>query len=311
MTRPLRIGTRSSPLALWQARYVQQRLGGPDVAELVLIETEGDRVRDRALSAIGGLGLFTKEIQQALLEERVDLAVHSLKDLPTIPVPGLQLVAVPERGPTGDALISRRFGRFEELPAQARLATSSLRRRAQLLHRRPDLRIDNLRGNIDTRLRKLDEQDFDAILLAEAGLRRLGLDEHLTEILDPAWMLPAVGQGALGLECRVGDETTRSAVAALNDTATWHAVLAERTFLAALGGGCLVPIAALGRVTGPTLQLHGAVLSVDGRQRLAGEVSGPVETAQALGQQLAELLLQQGALALLQRPAPEPTAAQV
>ncbi|MFQ3591612.1 MAG: hydroxymethylbilane synthase [Gemmataceae bacterium] len=303
MSRLLRIGTRSSPLALWQARYVQHRLGGPEVAELVLIETEGDRVRDRALSAIGGLGLFTKEIQQALLDRRVDVAVHSLKDLPTIPVPGLRLAAVPERAPLGDAFVSTRHARFDDLPHGARVATSSLRRRAQLLHRRPDLHIENIRGNVETRLRKLDEQGFDATILAEAGLRRLGLEQHIMEILDVNWMLPAVGQGALGLECRADDEATLWALARLNDPATWHAVQAERAFLAALGGGCLVPIGALGQCDGNTLHLCGAVLPADGSQRQAGELAGPIHEAQALGERLAALLLEQGAGALLGRPA--------
>lgn len=303
MTRPLRIGTRSSPLALWQAHYVQSRLGGPEAAELVLIETEGDRIRDRALSAIGGLGLFTKEIQHALLEDRVDIAVHSLKDLPTIPVEGLVLAAVPERAPLGDAFVSTRHARFDDVPLGARIATSSLRRRSQLLHRRPDLHIEDVRGNVETRLRKLDEQGFDATILAEAGLRRLGLERHITEILDPTWMLPAVGQGALGLECRANDEVTKAALAPLTDPATWHAVIAERAFLAALGGGCLVPIGALGRIDGETLHLAGAVLPVDGKRRVAGTVTGPMSESQALGERLAAQMLGEGAGELLDRPA--------
>ena len=207
MSSALRLGTRGSPLALWQANFVAARLRPlvePRRVELVTIETHGDRDQSTALAAMGGFGVFTKAIQTALHEDRVDVAVHSLKDLPTIPEPGLELVAVPPRGPSGDAFVSRRYRRFDDLPEGAIVGTSSLRRRAQVLNRRPDLRLHDLRGNIDTRLRKLDEQNLDAIILAEAGLVRLNLADRITEILDPSWMLPAVGQGAIGLECRVG-----------------------------------------------------------------------------------------------------------
>lgn len=295
---PLRIGTRSSPLALWQAHHIADSLRHrfPEIEiEIVRIETEGDRVRDRALSQIGGEGLFTKEIQHALLQNRVDIAVHSLKDLPTAAVPDLVLAAIPPRGPVGDVLVSTRYARFDELPHGAVLATSSLRRRAQLLHRRPDLRLENLRGNIETRLRKLVEQGLDGIVLAEAGLHRLGLTSHITEILDRQWMLPAVGQGALGLECRAHDSRTRQLLRLLNDAATQAAVLAERALLRALGGGCLVPIGAFAEVTGEHLQLRAAVLPVDGSRRLAGSVQGPASEAEPLGQELAQQLLQQGA----------------
>ena len=211
--KPVRIGTRDSQLAMWQAHHIAERLGplsGSHPIELVRIETEGDRVRDRALSQIGGDGLFTKEIQQALLQDRVDIAVHSLKDLPTLPVEGLILAAVPERGSVGDVFVSHRYEKFDDLPLGASVGTSSLRRRSQLLNRRPDLRVENLRGNVETRLRKLVEQGLDAIILAEAGLRRLGLESNITEVLDRSWMLPAVGQGEqLGLECRSDDESTR------------------------------------------------------------------------------------------------------
>jgi hydroxymethylbilane synthase len=300
--QPVRIATRGSPLALWQARFVADRLtalAAPRPVELVLIETEGDRVRDRALSQIGGDGLFTKEVQHALLDGRADVAVHSLKDLPTTPFPQLVLAAVPPRAPAGDALVSRRRRRFADLPQGARVATSSLRRRAQLLHRRADLRVEDLRGNVETRLRKLDEQGLDAIILAEAGLRRLGLESHITEVLDREWMLPAVGQGALGLECRAGDGATRALLAALDDAATRAAVLAERAFLRGLGGGCLVPIGALAEVRGEEIHLRGAVLPVDGSRRVAGEASGGAEEAEEVGRRLAEGLLKQGARALL------------
>jgi hydroxymethylbilane synthase len=298
----VRIGTRGSPLALWQAHHVADRLrplADPRPVELVLIETEGDRIRDRALSQIGGDGLFTKEIQRALLEGRVDVAVHSLKDLPTLPVAGLVLAAVPLRGPSGDVLVSRRHARFDALPAAATVGTSSLRRKAQILHRRPDVRVLDLRGNVETRLRKLDEQGLDAIVLAEAGLRRLGLEQHITEVLDPAWMLPAVGQGALGLECRQDDQATGDLLAPLNDVPTRAAVLAERAFLRALGGGCLVPIGAQGAIAGGMLHLTGTVLPPDGRTRVQGRLSGPIDIAETLGQRLAEILRLQGAAELL------------
>ncbi len=302
MSNPLRIGTRGSPLALWQAHHVAALLRPltSRPVELVEIETTGDRVRDQPLSQIGGDGLFTKEIQKALLAQSVDVAVHSLKDLPTAPVEGLVLAAVPVRGPVGDAFVSRKFARFDDLPAGATVATSSLRRRSQALCRRPDLNLVNLRGNVETRLRKLDEQGgLDAIVLAEAGLLRLELGGQITEIMDRSWMLPAVGQGALGLECRTGDEETLALLAPLNDGATRQAVLAERALLRGLGGGCLVPIGALAVVEGERLTLRGAVLPSDGSRRVAGEVAGRAEDAEALGQALAEELLAQGARAFL------------
>ena len=296
MSSPLRIGTRGSPLALWQAHHVSSLLEAAVpglVVSLVLIETEGDRVRDRALSQMGGYGVFTKEIQTALLDGRADVAVHSLKDLPTLHVEGLALAATPARGPVGDVFVSKRYARFDDLPDGAVVATSSLRRRSQLLHHRPALRVENLRGNVETRLRKLEEQGLDGIILAEAGLRRLGLEGHITEILDRAWMLPAVGQGAIGLECRSDDVRSREAVARINHAATWSAVTAERAFLSALGGGCLVPIGALCEGD----RLRGAVLPPDGARCVAGdEVGGEPE---ALGRRLAERLLAAGARELL------------
>jgi hydroxymethylbilane synthase len=299
---PLRIGTRGSPLALWQANHIAalvRSFAGGRLVRLVLIETEGDRVRDRALSQIGGEGLFTKEIQNALIDRRVEVAVHSLKDLPTVPVVGLELAAVPVRGPVGDVFVSRKHRRFADLPTGATIATSSLRRRSQLLHRRPDLQVIDLRGNVETRLRKLEEHSLDAIVLAEAGLHRLGLESHITEILDRSWMLPAVGQGALGLECRSDDHETMAILQPLTDVATQCAVLAERAFLSALGGGCLVPIGALAEVVGDRLHLRGCVLPTDGSRRIVGETSGLAGLPEQVGEQLAHQLLAQGAQALL------------
>jgi hydroxymethylbilane synthase len=304
MTTPLRIGTRGSPLALWQARHVAGRLGplaGSRPVELVEVETTGDRVRDRALTQIGGDGVFTKEIQRALLEGAVDVAVHSLKDLPTAAVIGLTLAAVPPRGPAGDVFVSRRHRSFDGLPQGAVVGTSSLRRRSQALYRRPDLRLRDLRGNVETRLRKLAEQDLDAIILAQAGLERLGLAGEITEILDPSWMLPAVGQGALGMECRADDPATRALLDPLDDAPTRQAVLAERALLRGLGGGCLVPVGASAAVRGDRLELRAAVLAPDGSRRVRGEVAGPAGEAEDLGRRLAEDLLARGARELLGR----------
>jgi hydroxymethylbilane synthase len=222
-----------------------------------------------------------------------------LKDLPTTYVAGLTLAAVPERGPSGDVFVSHKHKRFDDLPRGAVVGTSSLRRRSQALHRRPDLQMVNLRGNVETRLRKLDEQNLDAIILAEAGLERLGLGSAITEILDPEWMLPAVGQGALGLECRAEDAVTLGLLTPLNHVPTRQAVLAERALLRGLGGGCLVPIGATARVEGDHLTLHGTVLTPDGTQRVAAETSGSAADAEAVGQRLAEMLFVNGAGELL------------
>lgn len=302
MTSVLRLGTRGSPLALWQANHVADRLRpaiAPTRVELVQIETHGDRDQATALSAMGGFGVFTKAIQNALLDGRADVAVHSLKDLPTIPTDGLTLAAVPPRGPTGDAFVSAKHRRFEELPAGATVGTSSLRRRAQILNRRPDLRLVDLRGNVDTRLRKLEEQNLDAIVLAEAGLVRLGLADRIAEILDEDWMLPAVGQGAIGLECREADRAALESVEVVNDVDTQRRVLAERAMLAALGGGCLVPIGSTTQIRDGVLTIRGAVLSPDGRRRIVGTHHGPAETPLAVGQELAAMLLMEGAGELL------------
>jgi hydroxymethylbilane synthase len=295
---PIRIGTRGSKLALWQAHHVADRLrplSAPRPVELVIISTAGDQVRDVPLAQIGGEGVFTKEIQRALLDDTVDVAVHSLKDLPTIPVEGLVLAAVPERGPAGDVFVSEKQRRFDDLPRGAVLATSSLRRRAQVLHRRPDLKVIDIRGNVETRLRKLHESGIDATILAEAGLLRLGLDAAITEVLDPVWMLPAVGQGALGLECRAADRATLAVVDPLNHLPTRRAVLAERAMLSALGGGCQVPMGVVSRVDGDLLTLRGAVVRPDGGERIEAEGSGAATDPEAVGRRVAEELLARGA----------------
>jgi hydroxymethylbilane synthase len=299
----IRLGTRGSPLALWQANHVADRLRAVgDAVELVLIETHGDRDRATPLAAMGGFGVFTKAIQAALLDGRADVAVHSLKDLPTIPEPGLELAAVPPRGPTGDAFVSVKHRRFDALPAGAVVGTSSLRRRAMLANRRPDLTLIDLRGNVETRLRKLDENGFDAIILAEAGLVRLGLAGRITEVLDPVWMLPAVGQGAIGLECRSADAETKDAARALLDADTFARVTAERAMLAALGGGCLVPIGTTSSAADGTLTVRGMVLSPDGRRKVVATHTGPADAPLATGQELAAMLLAEGAGELLHTP---------
>jgi len=299
----LRIGTRGSPLALWQAHHVTHLLHAVQPGlkvELIEIQTVGDQVRDVPLVQLGGEGAFTKAIQQALLETRVDVAVHSLKDLPTFKVEGLMLAAVPPRGPSGDAFVSMKHACFADLPQGAVLATSSLRRRAQVLQRRPDLKLINIRGNVETRLRKLVEMDLDAVILAQAGLERLGLGKFITEVLDDAWMLPAVGQGALGLECRSNDEATRKLLGALDDHSTHQRVLAERAMLRGLGGGCQVPIGAATSVSEGLLTLRGVVLPPDGSQRIESEATGPTDLPENLGLQVAQNLLAKGARGLLQ-----------
>jgi hydroxymethylbilane synthase len=304
MSSPLRIGTRGSPLALWQAHHVvaELRRHVPDLAvELVEIQTAGDLVREAPLAQIGGQGVFTKEIQRALQAGQVDVAVHSLKDLPTFRVENLILAAVPPRGPSGDAFISRRYPSFDALPQGAVVATSSLRRRAQMLHRRPDLRPVNIRGNVETRLSKLEQEGLDALVLAQAGLERLGLETHITEILDRSWMLPAVGQGALGLECRDDDVSTLGFLRRIDHSPSRQAVLAERAMLRGLGGGCQVPVGALSHVAGEALTLCGVVLRPDGAKRVEESLTASLACAEEVGQRLAERLLASGARELLEQ----------
>lgn len=305
MSRPIRLGTRSSALARWQAQWVADALKALGLeVELIHISTTGD-VTSGSLAQIGGQGLFTKEIQRALLANEIDLAVHSLKDLPTAPVEGLTLAAVPPREEVGDCLISSRANSLQELPEKARIGTGSLRRKAQILYVRPDLVIEDIRGNLDTRLRKLDEGQYEAIVLAEAGLRRLGWAERIAAILPKSQMLPAVGQGALGLETRADDATTQAAIAPLNDMPSMLSVAAERTLLFTLRAGCLAPVGAWGRLLEDgTLQLDAVVLSGNGERRIqASAASGKgmptIEVASTLGQHVAEMLLAQGATELI------------
>jgi hydroxymethylbilane synthase len=270
---------------------------GVDV-ELVPITTSGDR-NQGPIGAGEGRGLFTKELQRELSAGRIDLAVHSLKDLPTDEVPGLVLAVVPDRAPAGDALVSAKYAALDALPSGAIVGTGSLRRRAQLLHARSDLCVQDIRGNVDTRLRKLDAGQFDAILLAEAGLRRLGMADRIKQVLPMSTILPAVGQGALGLETRSDDAAARQALAPLDHAPTHAAVLAERAMLAALQGGCLAPIAAYAQAEGDSLRLIGRVLSADGAQKIEAAHSSTPAEAVALGRRVADDLLAQGAAALI------------
>ncbi|MEX2111978.1 MAG: hydroxymethylbilane synthase [Pirellulales bacterium] len=297
MSRPrLRLGTRASALARWQAQWVADSLKaiGVDV-ELVPITTRGDTSQGDAIGNLGAPGVFTKELQRVLIDERIDLAVHSLKDLPTDVVDGLTLAAVPPRESPFDVLLSR-HGPFEQLPQGATVGTGSLRRRAQLLHARADLQMRDIRGNVDTRVAKLAAGEFDAIVLAEAGLRRLELEHHVTQRFEPTVVLPAVGQGALGIEVRTGDSSTHELVERLDDPLSHSAVLAERTLLAALRGGCLAPIGAWARVAADgRLRLDAAVLSADGKTRLAAGGEDALAAAVALGNRVAANLLVAGA----------------
>lgn len=298
--RALRIGTRASALARWQAEWVQQRLIQLGVAaELVLISTRGDKEQHDPIGNLGETGVFTKELQRALLEEKIDVAVHSLKDLPTDEVSGLTLAAVPERENPFDVLITRGGETLERLRPEASVGTGSLRRRAQLLSARRDLQPQHIRGNVDTRLKKLEAGEFDALVLAAAGLSRLGLLKRATEVLEPPRMLPAIGQGALGIECRVGDVEALATVAAIDHRDSRHAVIAERSLLAALRGGCLAPIAGWGRIAGGQLALTAAVLSFDGQRRLDVQATSSIDNAVQLGQQVANDLLGQGAAGLI------------
>jgi len=301
------IGTRGSLLALTQTRWVQDRLlelfPGLHI-DIQIIKTTGDHITDVALSRIGDKGLFTKDLEQALLAGQVDLAVHSLKDLPTQIPEGLCLAAVPERVEPLDVLILRQpfvSGASIPLPQGAKVGSSSLRRRAQLLHHRPDLAIEDVRGNLDTRLRKLEEGCYDALVLAAAGLIRLGWESRITCRLSPETCLPAVGQGALAIEARTADQEVLDILKALEHPATRQAVTAERAFLSALEGGCQVPLAALGEVQGRELGLQGMVASTDGRQLVLHEEIGPAAHPEAIGEKLANWILQHGGLEILRQ----------
>lgn len=302
MTQVIRIGTRKSALALWQAYHVADELKKiyPHLeVEMVHFHTKGDAILEKSLAEIGGKGLFTAELEAAMHQGAIDIAVHSLKDMPTELPEGLTLGAITRREIPLDALVSPNYKTLAALPQGAKVGTSSLRRQAQLLHARPDLQIHVLRGNVQTRLNKLESEGFDAIVLAQAGLKRLGLDHLITEVFDPEIMLPAVGQGALAIECRQDDRDMLAMLSHLNDPDTRYAVEAERAFLRSLNGGCQVPMGVYGQVLEGQLQLEALIASLDGKEVYKGHLEGPVAEAEALGISLADRLRQEGAQAII------------
>jgi hydroxymethylbilane synthase len=302
MTDTIRIATRKSPLALWQAEHVAallRRAYPEKEISLYPLTTQGDRILDQSLATIGGKGLFIKELEVALQEGRADIAVHSMKDVPAEMPAGFRLATILQREDPRDAFVSERYASFEALPQGARLGTSSLRRQAQLLALRPDLEIVALRGNVGTRLTRLSEGRCDAAILAAAGLKRLGLEERVRHILTPEQSLPAVGQGAIGIECRADDPAIEGVVAALGDPDTASCVAAERAFAAGLGASCQSPIADYAVVAGRALTIRGRVASPDGTELVEGRQEGRKTDAVELGTALAEELLDSGARAIL------------
>lgn len=302
MNTPIKIGTRGSALALWQAGWVQTGLEKAHpglVVELVIIKTKGDLILDVPLAKVGGKGLFVKELEEALLDQRVDLAVHSMKDVPAEFPEGLGLGAILEREDPRDALLSVHFQGLADLPQGARVGSSSLRRQSQLLHLRPDLQIESLRGNVNTRINKLESGAFDAIVLAAAGVKRLGLTDRVVEYFDLDLIIPANGQGAVGIETRTNDANIARLIAPLNHRPTWITVSAERAFLRELEGGCQVPIAGFARLQEGILHLKGRVGSLNGQESITCEQQGSPLEPELLGCALAHEILAKGAKRLL------------
>ena len=310
--KELRIGTRGSQLALYQANWVKERLvqtHPPLKVTLITIKTTGDKIQDAPLAKIGGKGLFVKEIEEALIQKRIDLAVHSIKDVPTELPDGLHLSAITKREDPRDVFISKDGTLLKDLPQRAKIGTGSLRRQAQLLHFREDFELIPLRGNLDTRLKKLERMNLDGIVLAMAGVKRLGLEARITQIIPTEISLPAIGQGALGIETRKGDREVEEQIYFLDDPESAIAVSAERAFLKRLGGGCQVPIAAFAKLVDSNLWMDGLVGTVDGRRLVRHHLEGPLEKAESLGTELAEILLGKGGREILeevyQRPSPK------
>jgi len=302
MRKEIKIGTRASLLAVTQSTWVKEQIEkhhpGTTV-ELIKITTKGDKILDVPLAKVGGKGLFVKELEDALLDGRTDLAVHSMKDVPTDLPDGLHLGIVTERENPRDAFISNKYSDVLDLPQGATVGTSSLRRKSQLASLRPDLIIEDLRGNLDTRLRKLDEGQYDAIILAAAGLNRLGMADRITSLFSPVQMLPAIGQGALGIELRKDDVELLEGISFLDHAITATAVAAERSFLLRLEGGCQVPIGAFATADEKSVTLTGLIASVDGREILKDQATGPAEKAAEIGTELAEKLLEMGGRRIL------------
>lgn len=303
MDKTLKIGTRGSKLALWQANWVKSALETEDSSlsiELVIIKTKGDKILDVPLAQVGGKGLFVKEIEDALLNEKIDIAVHSMKDMPGDIPKGLCIGAIPQREIPQDVLISRNKKRLSKLDPGAKIGTSSLRRKAQLLYARPDLVILPLRGNLDTRLKKLETENLDAIVLAAAGVKRLGLENRITEYLDENIMLPAVGQGALCIEIRQHDPEVESIVKKLDHHQTRTIIMGERAFLNRLEGGCQVPIAAHGKIEKNIFTICGLVATIDGGTLIKETLSGPIDSPEIIGVKLAERLVSMGAETIME-----------
>ncbi|MEW8585545.1 MAG: hydroxymethylbilane synthase [Candidatus Thiodiazotropha sp.] len=298
MSQTLTIATRKSPLAMWQAEHVAAALkkAHPDLrVELLGMTTQGDKILDTPLAKIGGKGLFIKELEQGLMSKEADIAVHSMKDVPVELPRGLHLPVIMRREDPRDAFVSNRYRHIDELPQGGCVGTSSLRRQCQLAEMRPDLVIKSLRGNVNTRLRKLDEGEYDAIILAAAGLKRLGFEARITALIGPEQSLPAIGQGAVGIECRVDDQRVNALIAPLHHADTAHCVHAERAMNQRLNGGCQVPIAGYAMLESGNLWLRGLVGEPDGSRIIRGEVEGTTQEADAMGEGLAERLLEWGA----------------
>ena len=300
--RPLRIGTRGSLLAKWQAEFVRKQLfatAGVET-EIIIIKTAGDKLQGSPLAQIGGKGVFVKELEEALLDETIDLAVHSVKDVPTEVPSRLSFPAVCRRDDVRDCVVSANGAALANLRKGARVGTSSLRRQAQVRHMRPDLDVRDLRGNVDTRLRKVESGEYEAILLAKAGLDRLGLAQRITEVLSPETFLPAVGQGAIAVECRLKDGEAADVVSRLDDPETRNAIIAERSLLKAVQGGCQVPLGAWARMERDQLVMEACVCSVDGAQCIRQRATAAPDQAAQLGEHVARLLFEAGAQAILE-----------
>ena len=299
-----KIATRGSPLALWQARWVQKNIleQYPEISvELLILKTTGDRIQDRPLSEVGGKGLFIKELETALLDGRADMAVHSMKDVTGFFPEGLEISVIAEREDPGDAWLCPKYGSIEDFPHGGIVGTSSLRRASQLKHHRPDLRIRSLRGNVITRLRKLDEGEVDATILAVAGLKRSDLEERITEVLPMEWMLPAIGQGAIGIETRIDDQQTLSRIQHLNDQTTWDCLLAERTLLTEMEGNCQIPLAGYCILNGDELFLRALIADPEGESILRYEARAARQDSVKLGREAAQWLLKNGGEEILQK----------
>jgi hydroxymethylbilane synthase len=300
--RKVRLGTRGSQLALWQANHIKEKLEKTYnlEVEVIKIKTQGDKILDVALAKLGGKGLFVKELEEALLTKKIDFAVHSMKDVPVLLPEGLHITAITKREDPRDVFISKNFNSLNELPLEAKVGTSSLRRQCQLLALRGDLKVEVLRGNVETRIRKMLDGQYDAVILAYAGVKRLGLTEYVKEVISDELSLPAIGQGALGIECRIEDKEMNEILQFLNDEDTSLCVQAERAFLRVLEGGCQVPIGAYAKISDNKLIIKGLVGSLDGKKVIKETISGDKYDSEALGETLAKIILERGGKSILE-----------